>query len=212
MSRRAWFWIGLSGVLWQGCDGGSSSSLPELPGVPDCAALWSTFQHCGGSLASTWRIEGICPQGAPFPMDPAGYCPDRAGTITPIQTGILSVEGGEFQVFLQVAVEASAFSLPESCLEEGTSCGEVTVMDGWQVDCRDRGSTCECEGRRSMVPPDRTTWRVRVEGNEVLVLDDADGVQDRWPFCIQGDRALVQVPWSLSPERPAADTLLVLGP
>ncbi|MBP7127767.1 hypothetical protein KBD49_15510 [Myxococcota bacterium] len=198
-------------VPWLGC-GGDGSSLPELPEVPDCAALRASFQPCGGALAGTWRIEGICPQGAPFPMSPAGYCPDRAGTITPIQTGILSLEEGTMEVFLQDDLEAATFTLPETCLEDGTSCGEVTVLDGWQAECRDRGADCQCEGRRPVTRPDRTSWPVRIEGTEVLVLDDQDAAQDRWSFCVQGTRALVRATWFLSPDRPAVDTLLVLGP
>lgn len=215
MSLRAWFWLGLSGFLWQGagCADDASSSLPDLPEVPDCASLKASFQPCGGALdGTTWRIEGICPDGAPFPMDPVGYCPERTGTVTPIQTGVLSIEAGTLEVFLQDALEASTFYLPESCLEEGTSCGEVTVLDGWQAECRDQGDACACEGRRPMVRPDRTTWTVRIEGSEVLVLDNQGTVVDRWPFCVQGTRALVQAPWFLSPDRPQASTLLVLGP
>lgn len=215
MSRTVFLWIGLSGMLWQGpgCAEDAASSLPDLPEVPDCVSLRSSFQPCGGNLdGTTWRLEGICPEGAPLPMDPAGYCPDRAGTVTPIQTGVLVVEAGACQVFLQDALEAATFSLPETCLEEGTSCGDATVMDGWQVACRDRGDTCQCDGRRPMPPPDRTSWTVRFEGNEVLVQDDQGGIADRWPFCVQGTRALVQARWFLSPERPAVNTLLVLGP
>jgi len=211
MTRHAWFWIALAGLLWPGCADESSSSLPELPPLPDCPSLQGS-EPCGGSILGTWRLEGVCPKDAPFPMEASGYCPDRTGTITPIQTGVLSIDEQQLQFFPETLVEASAFSLPLTCLEEGASCGSLDVLDGWQVECRQHGSNCECEGRRSTSSRDLVTLSIHVDGQELVVLDNQQQERGRWPFCVQGTRAWIRASWSLSPDRPDAETLLVLGP
>lgn len=179
----------------------------EPPPTVDCSKVVSNFASCGGAIATTWRIAGACAVGAPFTLPaPTAYCPERTGTWSLEQTGIVNITESTEAVFLERDVKAASFQAPASCFPDGQSCGAVEIVDEWAASCSKSGSGCACEGTHQNAARSTDPVPLRIDGNDLVMLDGAGSEIGRQPFCVTGTTAVLKTQWT----PPGADPIDVI--
>ncbi len=199
---------------WKALDGSISGDGRVTAGVPgaglyagvlrkvvpppalDCAATRAGFTPCGGNLTGTWRILGACTRDGPFPLEAPVYCPSRTGTWDLEQAGILNVSAGYESVLLERDVRVATFQAPAECFPEGRSCGAVTQVDDWSTTCRASGDGCSCIGTHLNTPGPTDAIPIRIEGDDLVLLDGQGVETGRQPFCVSGSTAVVKTSWT----------------
>ena len=193
------------------CEGDDGTvQRPDLPDRPECSTLVPAFTPCGGDLARTWRLEGVCAEGTPWALGPSGYCAGRAGTTDVVRTGILVVAADSLTANLSLDLEVAEFHAPSSCFDG--NCADARVVDRWYTECVRDGDGCQCAGRPPTPLPAPAPRAIRLEGSDVVLVDDTGAEVARWPYCVDGDRAVIAVTEPPLPGLEPARVLWILGP
>jgi hypothetical protein len=168
----------------------------------DCAKIWRDFSPCGGEIATTWRQVATCLEGAPFPLSAPTYCPDRAGTWGLAQLGVVTISESSESTFLNQDATSADFQAPLSCFPDGSSCSGITRMDEWFTSCQANKGGCHCSGLQRFPVSTSQPIPLRIDEND-LVLLDADGIETgRKPFCVTGTVAVVEDTWTAAGGEP----------
>ncbi len=158
-----------------------------------------SFSACGGDIAGTWSVMGVCAS-VPDDADPwMGMCPDGEVDVSLTLNGSITfADDGTFQKNF-TSRGTVTFIVPSSCIpalhgEAVADCSELDSADGEKttVCSGDASATCTCVQTDDADKIDTEGGTYTTAGNTLTMTGEVDGTPESMSYCINGDEARVQ--------------------
>jgi hypothetical protein len=160
----------------------------EIVAVSECAEIADSFQPCGGDVVGRWAFADFCFQNTAIGSDPfEGRCPGARLDASFEVEGTVEFTADQMTTQFTEQTQTVSIHVPTSCLG-GAACEQA--FDDFS--CQNTADACDCTKSETEEPDPPETQGYRVEGNEIVFLNEDGSEDERVRFCVQGDKATVE--------------------
>lgn len=160
-----------------------------------CAEAVPGFEACGGEVKGVWNVVEYCVDfDAAFENPFAEACPDSTVAGQFNMAGVFTFDDTTITLEFTTQEVAITMTIPSECLTTlQLTCETIGEGgEGPELDCITEGDFCICSALHSDEPEDPEVSDYVIDGNN-MVITDADGTVETIPYCVTGDRVVVEI-------------------
>jgi len=160
---------------------------PDVVLPAGCEEVGS-FVPCGGKVEGAWKWDAVCLDPSMFENPLKDTCPTATMSVELTWDATIEFAAGTYATTFNKQQTDIFMTIPKSCLPQGAGCD----VFGEDMSCTDNGEACECTQTQLKEEPSTDSGTYVVEGTN-LVMTDSEGEVSTAPFCIAGDKVVVEV-------------------
>jgi hypothetical protein len=160
-----------------------------------CEEAVPGFEACGGEVKGLWDVVEYCVDFEAVFENPFGeMCPESTIEGQFNMAGVFTFDDTTITSDFTTQEVAITMTIPNECLTDlSLTCETIGEGDeGPELDCVTEGEFCVCSALHSDAPEDPEVSDYVIDGNN-MVITDADGTVETIPYCVIGDRVVVEI-------------------